>query len=313
HAEQPRAHGRPTGAAAAPETPADLEVDYGAAGLEAPPSFSSGAPAPGSSPSFGAETAGFGGAGPAGFGDSSGFGDTSGVGNPSSFADPSSFGDTSSFGDAPGSTESPSFVDADTAPGSFDAFEPPAEDYLSPPVLETDDFFGGATPEGIDWGTGSFGGDLAVSSLESSEPVAAGASPVGADADRQQLLGLLGDLEVLINRMTASSSSHHKSFLMIHRLLKRGRAIPPAMVQSMQPYLFDLMNELLPKLHEGPLEADFGDYANRLIQDCQLLCQLNFSGDELKTHVAPAMQSIVDLLDDLRRLISRRLDELSGY
>ncbi|MEO1368113.1 MAG: hypothetical protein AAFX50_13145 [Acidobacteriota bacterium] len=85
------------------------------------------------------------------------------------------------------------------------------------------------------------------------------------------------------------------------------------MVQSMQPYLFDLMNELLPKLHEGPLEADFGEYANRLIQDCQLLCQLNFSGDELKTHVAPAMQSIVDLLDELRRLVSSRLDELSGY
>ncbi|MEM1177942.1 MAG: hypothetical protein AAGM22_06345 [Acidobacteriota bacterium] len=263
----------PPGSMIEPQAPAPVldypEVDFGAAGLEAPtpPVIETG----------GSEvTPNYGG----------------------SFAEPEEaeeFGVDSGVGSGDGTG------------GGFEAFAPPAEDLLSPPSLSADDFFGGNSPETIDWGTGGFDSDLAVPSLEASQPVAA------PGPTKQEQLNILSDLEVLINRMTSSSSSHHKSFLMIHRLLKRGRAIPPAMVQSMQPYLFDLMNELLPRLHEGPLEEDFGGYANRLIQDCQLLCQLNFSGDELKTHVAPAMQNIVDLLDDLRRQIGQRLDELSAY
>ena len=193
-----------------------------------------------------------------------------------------------------------------------------------------DDYLPGYDPSLLDdmspagqgpWQASSF--EETLDSLSSSELTAdlKLSAPVEANAvdtdpgraEREALLEALGELQTLLDRLTAGSSSNHKAFLMIHRLLKRGRNLPPAMVQSMQPYLYDLMNELLPRLHEVPLEPHFGHYANRLIQDCQLLCQPHFTADELRTHVAPAIESIAGLLDELRSRVTSLHDQAYGY
>ncbi|MEM6795171.1 MAG: hypothetical protein AAF725_14425 [Acidobacteriota bacterium] len=207
--------------------------------------------------------------------------------------------------------------------GGLQPFEPPEDDFLAPaaaepvpvaapPIDPGDAWNSDADPS--PWTRSSFDDDL--DSLSSPGFEAFGSSDLGAgppaDSRREEKLSALRDLQLLLDRLTSTTASNYKAFLMIHRLLKRGRAIPQAMVQSMQPYLYDVMNELLPRLHESQFEDRFGDYADRLIQDCQLLCLPHFGPDELKTRVAPAIQRVAALLDDLRTHIARAIDEASG-
>lgn len=126
-------------------------------------------------------------------------------------------------------------------------------------------------------------------------------------------LGSLSELQRLVDRLTSHSTANHKAFLMIQRLLNQGRPVPSAMLQSIQPYLYDLMNDLLPRLNEPRVLARFGDFAERLIRDCQLLCQPTFSPAEMKSLAAPATLRISELLAELSMRISQAIDELSGY
>ncbi|MCG8460778.1 MAG: hypothetical protein MI919_31220, partial [Holophagales bacterium] len=132
-------------------------------------------------------------------------------------------------------------------------------------------------------------------------------------AGRQQMMGALEELEGMIDRLTSPSTPSLRSFQLIQRLLKQNRSIPPAMLQSMQPYLFDMMNELLPRLEHGPLAPRFGKLGGELVRDCQLLCRPQLGPELLRGPVPEAMQRITNLLQELRTRVAEAMEELSGY
>lgn len=142
-----------------------------------------------------------------------------------------------------------------------------------------------------------------------------GESPApGEDAaERQELLDTMSEIESVLGRLRSRTSSTFKSFQLIRRLLKQKRAIPPAMLQSMQPYLYEVMNELLPLLGEERVARRLGADTAQLIADCQLLCRPQLSPAQLENEVPAAMERIDDLLDSLGSKIAESLDVLSGY
>ncbi|MEM8930390.1 MAG: hypothetical protein AAGE94_04415, partial [Acidobacteriota bacterium] len=105
--------------------------------------------------------------------------------------------------------------------------------------------------------------------------------PADDAADRQALLNAMSDVEAVLGRLRSRSSSTYKSFQLIRRLLKQKRTIPPAMLQSMQPYLYEVMNELLPRLGDDRVAAHLGTDTTQLIADCQLLCRPQLGPNEL--------------------------------
>lgn len=117
----------------------------------------------------------------------------------------------------------------------------------------------------------------------------------------------LAQVQELIFDAMSRSNSGRKSFQLILRLLKQGRAIPPAMFQSMQPYLYDLMNLLIPKLNDPKLGGRYSDQASKLFDLSQRLCRPNPSPDEMKTTVPESMQKLENLLETLRGTVDSEL------
>ncbi len=59
--------------------------------------------------------------------------------------------------------------------------------------------------------------------------------------------------------------------------------VPPSMLQSMHPYLYGLMNELIPRLNEiQHLGSQLSNHSSNLIQLCQTLCLPNPTPDQLQ-------------------------------
>lgn len=132
-------------------------------------------------------------------------------------------------------------------------------------------------------------------------------------ANRQQAMQSLGDLERLLDVLTAPSTPSLRSFQLIQRLLRQKRTIPPAMLQSMQPYLRELENDLLPLLTSGPLASRFSSFAAGLAQDCQLLGRPQLSPELLAGPVPEAMDRIASQLAELRNKVAEAMEEMSGY
>lgn len=126
-------------------------------------------------------------------------------------------------------------------------------------------------------------------------------------ASHRQVQEALAQVQELIFDAMSRSNSGRKSFQLILRLLKQGRMIPPAMFQSMQPYLYDLMNLLIPKLNDPKLGGRYSDQASSLFDLSQRLCRPNPSPDEMKNEVPESMQRLENLLETLRGTVDSEL------
>ena len=129
-------------------------------------------------------------------------------------------------------------------------------------------------------------------------------------ASPQEVQRVLAQVQELIFDAMSRSNSGRKSFQLILRLLKQGRAIPPAMFQSMQPYLYDLMNLLIPKLNDPVLGGRYAERASTLFDLAQRLCRPNPSVDEMKNEIPKSMQKLEHLLETLRGMIDSELAAL---
>lgn len=130
------------------------------------------------------------------------------------------------------------------------------------------------------------------------------------DVSPHEIQAALAQVQDLIFDAMSRSNSGRKSFQLILRLLKQGRAIPPAMFQSMQPYLYDLMNLLIPKLNDPVLGGRYADRASTLFDLSQHLCRPNPSPDEMKTDVPESMQKLENLLEALRGTVDGELSTM---
>lgn len=148
---------------------------------------------------------------------------------------------------------------------------------------------------------GGFDADLGVADVE---PVL----PSSVSPQEQQLV--LADAQELIFDALSRSNSGRKSFQLIRRLLGQNRAIPPAMFESMQPYLYELMNHLIPKLRDpklGPLGEKFSEPASELFDLCQELCRPSPSAERMKNEIPERMEKLDNLLESLRNKVDTEL------
>ena len=136
------------------------------------------------------------------------------------------------------------------------------------------------------------------------------APPESGELDREQAFHTANQLRDALDGLRAGSQ--YKSFQLILRLLKQKRAIPPAMVQSMQPFVSLLLSELVPKL-DGAVGGLLSVDTAQLASDCRLLTKPDFSSVELAEIVPQSMQRLDALMNDMTERLSELIDQLSGY
>ena len=181
----------------------------------------------------------------------------------------------------------------------------------------------------IDWGSGTesaadIGADFATRSEPEIEDTIAAfeeaveMAEVGVVESGPPLgekLRLLRDLHGILEPLQARSNGHRKSFEMVHRLLKQKRMVPPAMLESMHPYLYDVMNMLIPQLHQlSDVPEISPDHGSNLIEFCTFLCRNDLGPQQLKGEVPTAMERLLRLLDGLEsttQSLIRELDPLA--
>jgi hypothetical protein len=135
-------------------------------------------------------------------------------------------------------------------------------------------------------------------------------APVNPAAGREGRLRALEDLQALLGQLGSRANPDRKSFELIHRLLKQQRTVPPAMLQSMHPYLYGLMNELIPRLNDSShFGNQLGGHAASLIQLCQALCQPLPAADQLQ-NFPQIMQRLLNLIDGLSSAAAASIEKL---
>ncbi|MCP3957180.1 MAG: hypothetical protein GY719_04950 [bacterium] len=150
--------------------------------------------------------------------------------------------------------------------------------------------------------------DLTDSSLE---PPGLDSPTPGVDAGSARLEALRALHEVL-QPLLSRTGAHRKSFELVRRLLKQQRSIPTGLLDSMRPYLHDLMNSLIPKMHEdGELGDLYNNYGEKLLEQCQVLCDPSLHVGSWGADVPGAMEKVLDLLNRLAIVTRGSIESLS--
>ncbi|MEM7350210.1 MAG: hypothetical protein AAF657_05350, partial [Acidobacteriota bacterium] len=145
----------------------------------------------------------------------------------------------------------------------------------------------------------------------SMEETALSVRQLGNDLEASRLEALEALLEVLLP-LLSRTSSQRKSFELVRRLLKQQRTIPAGLLQSMRPYLFEIMNQLVPKLREDVRLADLHtDYGENLIEHCQLLSDPFLSTNVPGVDLPASMEKVLDLLNHLAIATRSSIERLS--
>lgn len=133
------------------------------------------------------------------------------------------------------------------------------------------------------------------------------------DPFRTEELDSLDQLSRLLNPLLSRSNAHRKSFELVFRLLKQRKTVPPAMLQSMHPFLFDVMNMLIPQLNDMNHLNDFSaGPAASLFEYCTFLCDRHLSADQVKNDVPITMERVLRLLDGLHGAARQLSEDLSA-
>lgn len=142
-------------------------------------------------------------------------------------------------------------------------------------------------------------------------PMSVAAAPKTAGISRESKLRALEDLVQLLEELGSRANPDRKSFELILRLLKQQRMVPPTMLQSMHPYLYGLMNELIPRLNEiQHLGSQLSSHSSNLIQLCQTLCLPNPTQDQLQGTFPASMQRLLNLIDGLSSAALASIEKL---
>ncbi len=194
--------------------------------------------------------------------------------------------------------------------------EPP--ELLAPQTTAGGPLIGDATLQPAPVEPGGFGAAAAPDAGEVVEPATAPADfappasalqPADPNAGRLEALEKLLDvLQPLLSR----ASSNRKSFELVRRLLKQKRAIPAGLLQSMRPYLYDVMNQLIPQLRDEPrLGETYADYGASLFEHCGVLCDPQLSPESVTVDVPAVMEQVLDLLNRLAISARSSVEKLS--
>ncbi|MEM9556775.1 MAG: hypothetical protein AAGC60_21120 [Acidobacteriota bacterium] len=132
--------------------------------------------------------------------------------------------------------------------------------------------------------------------------------PTGPTVSEQ--LEQLRELQRLLDRFLGGSRKR-RQFEMILRLLRQKRSVPRAMMQSAQPYLFEVMNELVPLLErQGVADDVFHRYGAELMRHCKDLCRPETDPRRDQLDLPQVMQKVLNLLDGLNVAAGAAIEQL---
>ncbi len=136
-------------------------------------------------------------------------------------------------------------------------------------------------------------------------------APKTVGISREGKLQALEDLVRLLEELGSRANPDRKSFELILRLLKQQKRVPPTMLQSMHPYLYGLMNELIPRLNEiQHLGSQLSGHSANLIQLSQSLCLPNPTHEQLQNLFPTSMQRLLNLIDGLSSAAQASIERL---
>ena len=123
-------------------------------------------------------------------------------------------------------------------------------------------------------------------------------------APRANLRPLLKAVSDLLTELLAPANSNLSSFKMTQRLLSKHARIPAAMFQSIQPYLKDVQERLVPALKQiTPFRGITDEAVVKLEGYCTELRRPNLSPAELKEDVPKKMERLVRFVEALRAAV----------
>ncbi|MFP5288279.1 MAG: hypothetical protein ACLGI9_21265, partial [Thermoanaerobaculia bacterium] len=123
-------------------------------------------------------------------------------------------------------------------------------------------------------------------------------------APRANLRPALKMVSNLLAELLAPANPNLSSFKMTQRLLSKHARIPAAMFQSIQPYLKEVQERLVPALKQiTPFRGITDEAVVKLEGYCTELRRPSLSPSELKDEVPKKMERLVRLLEALRAAV----------
>jgi len=130
------------------------------------------------------------------------------------------------------------------------------------------------------------------------------APPSAELTPRPNLRPTLKMVSDLLSELLAPANSNLSSFRMTQRLLSKHARIPAAMFQSIQPYLKDVQERLIPALKQiTPFRGITDEAVRKLDGYCTELRRPGLSPAELKDEVPKKMERLVRFLEALRAAV----------
>lgn len=129
--------------------------------------------------------------------------------------------------------------------------------------------------------------------------------PTSADSGlRPQLRPALKAVSDLLGDLLSPANANLNSFRMTQRLLSKHARIPAAMFQSIQPYLKEVQERLVPALEQiTPFRGITDEAVKKLDGYCNELRHPNLAPAELKEDVPKKMDRLVRFLEALRAAV----------
>jgi hypothetical protein len=121
-------------------------------------------------------------------------------------------------------------------------------------------------------------------------------SPATSDARRDTLEGL----HRLLQFLQSPENAHWSSFRMLQRLLQRHARVPPSIVQGAHPFVWDVLNGLVPQLEAAAsLGAVPQEARKRLVECCLALTDDALSPEQMVAEVPGQLSRLHRLLEAL--------------
>ena len=148
--------------------------------------------------------------------------------------------------------------------------------------------------------------ELAIPDLEPAELPAAALAAKGDTARKREELE---ELRRLLRDLLASTHPHRKAFNLVHRLLAQKGMVPPAMLQSILPFLETLTDTLVPQLVTVSAQGAIPiTYQGELTQYCRDLARRDLTPRDMKLDVMNNMDGLLRLLGDLEAETNALID-----
>jgi len=136
---------------------------------------------------------------------------------------------------------------------------------------------------------------------------AATATPAAGERRRETL----EQLHAVLQSLQSADNPHWSSFRMLQRLLDRHARIPPSIVQGAHPFVYDVLNSLVPQLEvAASFDAVPQEARRRLVECCTALTTDGLSPDQMIDEVPAHLARLHRLLEGLAAATAAQLRAL---